>query len=469
MAASLKLQTTRVVLTLFIAAIVAYANQAPDRATCQRVTKCNGDMCASVCEKGSVQVDAWAEKSLRFQRQLKADDSILTLEIPGTHNAYQSQWTGVGVEEPFTHKLFVDANYADNSVVLVNQRYSLTDLLNMGIRHLEIDIWWVPGRNYISLCHDPGADPRFTSAVNTASDSLGRPRPNWDPENLGCYGQNTDRLETGLNEIRDWLAKPGNSKEFVFIYFDTKFVGDSQKVTWIIDALFQSFGSKLFTKADKNYHFPTKWPSLNELFALGKQVLAENNADYWNSVPVAAEAVFTPTIWSAAQFGKGSFRPYPDCTVNGRFYFGSEFIRALDTSIAKGPVSQPNRDSMLSTQDMANFAACGVNFIAMDQVQHDYIQHYIWSWDKDEPRSSSACGYMKANGRWASTSCTSSFQAACMSQSDSNTWVLSNTASAYDKVVCPSGYRFSAPRNGYSNSRLKSVAGGRTVWVAVRV
>eukprot|EP00004_Rigifila_ramosa_P006690 TRINITY_DN1760_c1_g1_i1.p1 TRINITY_DN1760_c1_g1~~TRINITY_DN1760_c1_g1_i1.p1 ORF type:complete len:475 (-),score=68.95 TRINITY_DN1760_c1_g1_i1:66-1457(-) len=456
------------------AAMVAAAlgRQAPDRATCQRVERCNGEMCANVCLPGTVEVDPWAAAALRFQRTLQRNNTLLRHEMIGTHNGYQSQALGYGLEEEWCHQLFLADGYTDDSyVVLSNQRYSATDLLNLGVRHFEIDIWWVPLLEGIRLCHDPARDPRFVKAVNDSSMRVYGRLPDWNPTQLGCYADFNRGLIEGLREIDAWLTLPQNTEEFIILYYDTKFTPSPEIVLEAVEPLYEVFGPRLFTNIERETLFPTRWPTLGELFGLGKQIMVENNADIFLAVDLARDTIFTPTSWSSSrggsQFGFGSFSPFPACTVNNQFYYNLALIRGLDGSISKGPVSQSSKG--LTESDMQQLWECGVNTVGVDQMQADYMPYFVWSWAPGQP-TGPGCTVMNSEGRWEITDCNLRLRHACQvqgtSEDDDTKWVLSATTSPWAAPQCPQGAYFAAPTTGYANSVVRSVAAGSPVWLA---
>lgn len=455
---------------LVASALAGEPGQAADRADCKRVEICNGDMCATVCERGTVQVDEWVTEAIAFQRLLQNNVTLLKHEMPGVHNGYQSQATGLGVEEPFMHELFVRANYSDNLVVLANQRYSMTDLLNMGIRHFEIDIWWTPGLEGIRLCHDPAADPRLVFFVNQALGITGTEEPEWDKANLGCYGFSNDDLTTGLRELDAWFQN--NPDNLVILYYDTKSVFRPEAVKMAVQPVIDIFGDRVFTPVDKARDFPARWPSLGELFARGKQLIVENNADQFADVPIAAETIFTPTLWSGGgQFGNpDSLADFPECTLSGEPFWGERFVRGLDTSIAKGPAKQQGTQ-MISPDDLVRFAQCGVFTSALDNVQPDQMENFVWSWARGEPSIPGACVAMReGDGRWVSADCGQSNPLLCESRTDDTDFVVTDEASpriGAGLATCPAGYAPAVPKTGFTNSIAKTVAAGQRVWLSI--
>ena len=114
----------------------------------------------------------------------------------------------------------------------VSQFLSVTDQLNLGLRHIEIDITsgyfepvekhpeW-PHLDDIFVCHSPvPLDPETILKVEAAARKrhidLG-----WDPRNLSCAGTNVP-YRAMLDEVAAWMARPEHADEVVVLYLDTK-------------------------------------------------------------------------------------------------------------------------------------------------------------------------------------------------------------------------------------------------------
>ena len=127
---------------LFVLALLAASTHARDLANCTRQRLCNGDyLCADVCKLGTVVPDAFANRGLALQRALTYDDRLARHTLIGSHNSAISLAYGFGIEmdgfETLLNKTLYDN---DNLGEGVDSSFTLTDQLNMGLRHLEIDI-----------------------------------------------------------------------------------------------------------------------------------------------------------------------------------------------------------------------------------------------------------------------------------------------------------------------------------------
>ena len=173
-----------------------------DGANCTRTRLCNGIMCEDVCTRGTVQVDPWVDASLRFQRSLQRELPLVRSTMIGTHNSAIAQAYGYGIEQGYIEGLLnVTLFQGDDLGEGVSQFLSVTDQLNLGLRHIEIDITsgyfepvekhpeW-PHLDDIFVCHSPvPLDPETILKVEAAARKrhidLG-----WDARNLSCAGTN---------------------------------------------------------------------------------------------------------------------------------------------------------------------------------------------------------------------------------------------------------------------------------------
>jgi hypothetical protein len=300
--------------SLLILSLVVLINafHTTHRAVCTRKQLCNGNlMCADVCEKGTVVVDDWALKSLKYQKNLQYGDKLIYLQLPSTHNSAINEADGYGIEKYFISALSggKDFDQGDDVGEGVCQYLSLTDQLRMGVRHIEIDLWWGPLEKDLVVCHSPV--PLFpVGKVNRAAADANITLE-WDPRNMSCAGTKRGFTEV-LKEVRDWMTLKENSEEIVVLYFDTKFYLTPNQVTQANKEIIKEFGPLLFKYTDGN---PLE-KTVKEIISSGKRVIIENAKDCWTKPLVGEQVVFYPTLWTH-QFGAEAIEEYPSCVVEG--------------------------------------------------------------------------------------------------------------------------------------------------------
>lgn len=429
-------------------ATTAVAFHTSHRASCEREVKCNGNlMCASVCKRGTVEVDTWATNSLKYQRNLQTNDKLVYMEMPSTHNSAITEADGYGIEKYFISALMDGADFdqGDDVGEGVCQYLSLTDQLRMGVRHLEIDIWgWMT--KDIVVCHSPiplypvGNISRTAEAKNISLD--------FSAAKMSCIGTKRQFADV-LTEIRDWMVLPENSEEFVMLYFDTKFYLLPEQVTQANNEIREIFGEMLWPASDGNF----LQYSLQELLAKKRRIAIENAKDCWTKTDGDAQVVFYPTLWNH-QFGATELAEFPNCAVEGdSSWYGSQWVRALDGSFIEAATR------------------CGVQIVSKDYMNPDDMKLYVWSWDQQEPKLADGCVAMTPSGRWASLPCDEAHYSACVNSEsarngDFSKWIVNlDSTTAYGKGVCPDGYEFAAPHNGFANNLLNVAGYGQTIWL----
>jgi hypothetical protein len=436
-------------LSLALALSLCVAFHSSHRVSCTRKKLCNGNlMCAYVCEKGSVQVDAWTSQALAYQRQLQADDKFVFMEFPSTHNSAITEADGFGIEKYFISALYggINLDQGDDVGEGLCQYLSLTDQLRIGIRHLEIDIWWAPVEKDVIVCHSPiplfpvGNVSRTAEARNISLE--------WKPDKMSCIGTKR-RFLAVLKEVRDWMMKPENLNEIVGLYIDTKFYLSPDQVTQANSQIETMFGSMLWKPSDGN---PLQ-TRVKDMLAMGKRIFIENQKECWTKPSSGEPLVFYPALWTH-QFGSNSMTEFPSCVVEGDSnWYGSQWVRALDGSFIEAATR------------------CGVQLASGDYINPDDMKYYVWSWDQKEPSSSTGCVAMLPSGRWATLDCSTPLPYACVSDNsaengDYSQWNIDlNNFGSWDKSTCASGFRFSAPHNGFANSLLTVAGVGQTIWL----
>ena len=110
------------------------------------------EFCSEICRTGSVAVDSWTSVATRTQSSLSLLGSFCYHQSIGTHNSAITASYGYGVEDQYYSMLLAASYLQFNEMRTISQFYSLTDQLNMGVRHLELDIHFFHGQLRISHC-----------------------------------------------------------------------------------------------------------------------------------------------------------------------------------------------------------------------------------------------------------------------------------------------------------------------------
>lgn len=436
------------VLSFFVTTLVAFHIE--HRAICTRKQVCNGNlMCADVCERGTVQVDPWIISSLNYQKQLQYNDLFVYFEMPSTHNSAVTEADGFGIEKYFVSSLYggKDYNQGDDLGEGVCQYLSLTDQMNLGVRHIEIDIWWGPKDKEIAVCHSP--IPLFPVGNISRTAEERNISLTFDPKKFSCLGTKRSLTDV-LTEVYSWMMLPQNLNEIIMVYFDTKFYLSPDQVTESNNLILSIFGDMVFKASEGN---PVTW-KVSELLSKNKRIMFENQKECWSKPASGDQLVFYPALWDAHQFSADSLQEFPSCAIAGdNSWYGNTWVRALDGSVTEAATR------------------CGVPIVSGNYLNPDDLKFNVWSWDQQEPSSADGCVAMLPTGRWATLPCETKLPFACVSSSslekgDFKNWSVNlNTLGSFKDASCDSGYIFSAPHNGYANALLNVASLSQTIWL----
>ncbi len=396
----------------------------------------------------------WTNWAIKQQLQaIGAREPVNYLQWPGAHNAYSNKAQG-----------FTDFFYQ-------NQNYSLTDLLNYGIRHLELDphYYGASGRFDVRLCH--GSTTGYCLLL----------------------GWETRLFASALIEINDWLA--ANPDEILLIKLDDK-LGDynagSDGFTPLQNLIATHIGSRVLKYSITNYQ-PANWPTPAEFKAFGKQVLISIH----NSGPHKSE-----WVWDAKGRVLASNRPadqdYTTCTDSaGKTPLTRYILDWWDTAEGRSGsnVLSPNlfstntglyqpKDVVFTTgvdRSVGDAVRCGVSIVGMDFVQALDVPQFVstsaadtrltemvWSWKDNDYGLNGPAMFEKSSGRWVSKPQTESHPYACalkrpsVSSSQARQWKLTPESRTYSPIVgkqlCEqyfgSDYEFAYPTNGFQQGEL---------------
>ncbi|KAI3432222.1 hypothetical protein D9Q98_003784 [Chlorella vulgaris] len=383
----------------------------PAGVNCTVVPWCDADgaVCTEVCERGSVYVAPWLAHAIKQQVKLVQGLPLCYATMLGTHNSAITLADGYGNLDEYFQGFFKYIKWAlhdfSNAPLHTNnQLLSLTDQLNLGVRGVEVDVHWVAGVMRIAHCgglHVPLFN-KLIDAVNLVARLLHRPI-RWDTESLGCQPSLSSipvleqRLLTdALQEIRDWMDAPGNSDEFLLLYFDDQ----PNLQTWgklghlLNDTLATFPRSWIFSAEDKEAWGPG-WPTQRELLAAGKRLLLVSGTDYG--------ADMQPLIFARGQALCGWSEPSlaavdgtPQCqvtdqgSVEPRPLFDGVLTRVISCELQYGPMNcdfvwRGTNHPLFDEVTLPPVMGCGLNMPSPDHLTPDRAAATIWSWAPGHP------------------------------------------------------------------------------------
>lgn len=429
---------------------------ATNNVTCKRVKTCMSlapEVCAEVCQDGSIQPDPWTSYALQTQREIQYDTPLNYVSLPGTHNSAITLADGYGLSEGMANAL-THLISEDWQVYIANQQLGLWDQFKLGVRHFELDVhWW---SDAIRICHAGGI---HLQSLNDFIKFLGTEfgiHIDWDSETIGCFSPYDRTLNDTFVEIRQFVFAPGNEREFVIFYFDDEEdLLSWSKVNLILQGIEYHFGSYVFTPVDKQRLFPRSWPSFRQLNAAGKRLMFVSRTDYGE---VMNRHLFArANMWT--EYGPFPFSAYPNCTVRHDPVNNGKIARVFGDSLAYGPFWNGYDGQMMMPADLLEEAQCNVNFACVDQLSPILAEGFVWSWDKDQPKLRGGCAAMQPNGRWAALDCNATTLRSACRNPTTGAFVLSANATSWRsaQASCPTGFDFAVPLNGYANSQLAAV------------
>eukprot|EP00736_Rhodelphis_marinus_P012085 Rmarinus@m.9399 len=459
---------------------------------CDRRILCNGEMCMDVCEPGTVRVDPWLKVALSTQRSLQRDRPLFLTDLPGTHNSAISLAYGMGIEAASMATLLSEPYPDAHQVAIANQRISLTDQLNLGVRHVELDIHKYDKLRDVRVCHwetPPSAVAEMMAAYEDAYGPL-----DYDIANIGCEDHQKPLFAELLGEVRAWLELPGNENEFVIVLLDNRAYDNYDEVLSVIEEV---VGDVLYRPADCaacDKENPTAFwrtESEEDLVARGFRLLLENNRDSWFDDPQTA-SYFFPTSWM--QFHPHRFSAHPICLIDdvspvdtrNSLKWNTDapnvphvMFRGLDGSLTIGPAYEGRKDYF--PLDIAHMLECGVQLQAVDQLNPDMARTFVWSWsDGILPEEGECAALARGNGRWYGRDCDEKLHVAvcrkvATSRSSKNAeeWTITTERVRYHEVLCPEGYEFDIPRNAQENlsvaELLRSTTQQSYAWLKLEI
>ena len=216
--------------------------QSLETACDQLSKKANYSKCGfrGICVRGTARISPWLQFALKTQRGIQMDIPVSHVQFLGAHNALNNRASGYGDLDDCHWPLKSD----DVCISLANQEFSFTDQLNIGVHHLEVDLWKCFGN--IRMSHGNGQ------------------------LNLGCSPWDKEFTER-MKEISDWTQKFGNRNEIIRIYFDDHTSNRDERT--IDTAIKQYFGDNVLTPSDLKLIFSGRWASMREMSLMKKTVI----------------------------------------------------------------------------------------------------------------------------------------------------------------------------------------------------
>ena len=366
----------------------------------------------------------WTQRALALQYSLASDVPLRNAPWVYTHNSFNS-------------KAEMGPTLSDTDQ---NQRISITDQLDHGVRHLEIDTHWF--HNQAVVCH--ALDNHF-----------------------GCSIEKS--LRTVLGEVRVWLR--ANPTQVLLIYLESHLDNETGYGAGAA-AIQQTLGDLVMRPPGGGSECAPLPLSLtrDEIRGKRKQVLLMGPCGVgkaWQSW------VFDESLRKTGHTN-ATFRPFPDCGPDFtrrqydayviRYYEDSTKLTQTTNAGGTDPVTAPIATAMIR---------CGVDVIGFDQLLPDdpRLTAVVWSWAPGEPGSGS-CALQRSDGRWVSRPCGERHRVACRDRGLGWRVPKGTVPAASAPRLCASPrLRSAVPRTGYGGQLLRVAqqrAGAASVWLGYR-
>ncbi|KAL4419285.1 hypothetical protein ABPG77_008335 [Micractinium sp. CCAP 211/92] len=369
---------------------------------------CEGDTCADVCARGSVQVDRWLSHAIAQQSRLVQTLPLCYANLLGTHNSAITLADGYGALDEYFRGFFeyikwAVSDFRDAPLHTNNQLLSLTDQLNLGVRSLEIDTHWVGGILRIAHCgglHVPQLN-KLIDAINFVAKLLHR-RIRWDTETLGCvpslssipaYDQRL--LTDALQEVKAWMDRPENALEFVILYFDDQ---PNLQAWGVVGNLLADitgvFPREWVFSAEDREAFGAGWPSQQQMLTSGKRLLLVSGTDYGADMqPLIFSRGATLCGWNEPPLR--AVNGVPDCHVGGddpkaRPLFDGLLTRVISCELEYGPLNcdfvwRGTNQPVFDEFTLPPVMGCGLNMPSPDLLTPVRAAAAIWTWAPGHP------------------------------------------------------------------------------------
>jgi len=374
----------------------------------------------------------WVRQSLAHQYELGSKVPLRDAPWVGTHNSFNSS----------------DEMGASISAQDSNQRITIVEQLDAGVRSLELDVHLFPRLS--------GTEPVVCHAAEF---------------HVGCSTEKS--LAQVLGEIRGWLRSHRNQVLLLYLedHLDNE-AGYDEAAAVVEEQI-----------GDVVWHPPGRGASCRALpldstradaRRAGDQVIIVSSCGQgraWKSVAFDWDRVHEESRPRA-------FQEFPRCGPDfTRRDYETKLIRYFEDSTRLTATASvggaASRDDGLTPDTVEAMTWCGVDLFGLDQVTRDDLrfERMVWSWAPDEPRRRPGCAVQR-EGRWFSTRCKRRLRVAC--RTSSGAWRVPRRVASFSRAarLCRRArMRWAVPRTGHEAQLLRlAMERGRVAraWVRYR-
>jgi len=362
----------------------------------------------------------WVSDTLKFQRELQSDLPINQMYILWGHNAFNNRADGY---------------------IFPNHKYSITDMLELGVRSLELDPHLVGKR--IRLCHG-----KQTVIFG---------------KNLHLVCSPFDRLFFNIiEEINIWLRKKENLNEVIVIKTQDETEGRSDLYRIPFE---KHLGDLMLKRSDLDIPWG-RYPTINEMRAVGKRILMTGGplASGWSGGNRFNANTFDGKLCQRNGYNiDPTFNNGKSSNWSGLAADGTKYFRVYDG---------PKKTGTITPEMVKQAVECNVTRIEAEHVDVDHARNMVWTWAEGEPidwDKENRCVYVDKNGGWHSEDCERKLPFACQSITNPGIWTVTYRVGTFKdgQEACNRetyDSKFGIPMNGWQNARLY-INHGQDVWI----
>ncbi len=406
-------------------------------------------------KRRSADIPEWLVKTLSFQRSLLNYRPVYRNIFIGAHNT----------QAPSQTTSFLKSGFG---TLVINQIYSITDLLNMGIRSLSVDVHYL--NRAFRVCH--GTE-----------------------EHWGC-GIRSRFFSSWLEELKIWMDKPENIDELVHIHLEVS--AKQERVKSMIDILKHFFKDQLNWIPEGIERSKIPLDQKKDFILRGQRLIVQTQ---FHMASLGGESILR-------LFDNNITRPgYPgtfpenfdsnECTISGQGGLPNNFNVKLSQKMFKMDeqdvgIINMNENGLInriyrkfSDQEQTNkkkinadtlrkATNCYLNMVWMDKIIPSKLFPTVWSWDIGEPLEwgrGKDCALFQPSGRWKSAFCEEEHSFACLNQYDQYDWKITSEKGPWKlgEVICRKefgdSFFYSMALDPYQNEKIKDISQGLKVWL----
>ena len=374
----------------------------------------------------------WVQPALADQYELGSPLPLRNAPWIGTHNSFNSP-AEMG-----------PALSAQDS----NQRITLTDQLNAGVRSLELDVHWFPspssGGFAPVVCHATG-------------------------QHAGCTIEKP--LDTVLDGIAAWLRE--HRDQVILLYLEDHLDSEAgyDAAARVVE---EKLGSVLYRPQGGGCVPLPLDDTRAAVRGAGAQVVVVSKCGKGSAWPAVA---FDWSKTHEEERPRG-FQDFPGCGPDfTRAEYDATLIRYFEDSTrltnTGASAGATTRDDGITVETAGAMARCGVDLLGMDQVERDdpRFAALVWSWSPGQPKRPRGCA-AQFDGRWYALRCSRRLRVAC--RTADGRWRVPSRLARWSRAESACRRRaasFAVPRTGYEAQQLRVAmerVGAARAWLAHR-